>query len=254
MYLWLWVPGHGARTLDWDEDPRRLDELRVRLDELLDLASYGLDQIQGRLQVEFLLDLEFLNQDVDWWLFGATSGLPRPLGAEYKVAVRRRRTLGQEQRNWQARWQALMQAQAVTPLSDLVVWIRDPATSSAQDLWAQLRDDTKIVVAPLGTCGKLDDGMRNLLLLTLTQGMPVALGVRRAPTDAAAHLECLEAALANAHLAELPELVRAWREKAYMARGEGFGHDLVLLWDNYDRRLPDTRGTLAPPAVKGADQ
>ena len=147
-----------------------------------------------------------------------------------------------------------MRAQAGTPLSDLVVWVRDAATSSPRDLWAQLRDDTRILVAPLGTCEKLDDGMRDLMLLAFTQGMPVALCVRRAPADAAPHLEGLEAALANAYLAELPELVRAWREKAYLARGEGFGHDLVLLWDNYDRRLPDTRGTLAPPAVKGAGQ
>ena len=74
VYLWLWVPGYGPRTLDWDEDPFRLDELRVRLDELLDLASDELGEIQGKPQVEFLLDLEILNQDVDWWLFGAARG------------------------------------------------------------------------------------------------------------------------------------------------------------------------------------
>ena len=252
VYLWLWEPGSGARPLEWDQDSCRLDELRERLDELLEQASRELGQAAGRLRVEFLLDLEILNKDVDRWPFGADQGLERPLGAEYEVTVRRQRTRAQEQRNWQIRWQAL--TRAAMPVDELVVWIRDAATLSLQRLWAQLRDDTKILVAPLGTCEKLDGDMRTFLLLALTQGMPVALCVRRAPSDAARHLDSLKTALANAHLADLPELVRTLREQAFLEGGGHIGHDLILLWDDYDRRLPDSRGKLAAPAMKGAGQ
>lgn len=251
VYLWLWVPGSGPCTLEWEEDSCRLDELRGRLDDLLELASQGLAQTEGRFRVEFLLDFRMLHQDVDWWLFGANDGFPRPLGAEYVVIVRPQRSTAREQRNWQARWQALKQS--AMPVSELVVWVRDAATLTLAKLWDQMDEDpAKVLVAPLGTCGKLDDGMMRLLLLAIRQGMPVALCLRNAPADAARHLESLEAALANTRLAELPERVRAWRKEAFREGGDHFGHHLVLLWDDYDRRLPGAHSKLALPAWKGA--
>jgi hypothetical protein len=251
VYLWLWVPGYGARKLDWDEDPCSLEELRDRIDELLELAHSRLAGTPGTLRVEFLLDLETFHRDMDLWLFGADEGLPRPLGAEHLVIVRRQRSTAKEQRGWQVRWQALQQT--AMPVTELAVWLRDTTTLSLRDLWAQLDNDpTKILVAPLGTCEKLDVEMKTYIYLTLRQGMPVALWLRHVPADAAQYLDSLRAELVGTRLAELPERVRAWRKQAFLEGGTHFGQYLVLLWDDYDRRLPDTRGKLALPAMKGA--
>jgi hypothetical protein len=253
VYLWLWVPGSGARTLDWDESPCRLDELRTRLDELLEMASRRLAHTQGKLRVEFFLDFEIFHQDVDWWLFGADDGLARPLGAQYSVIVRRQRCTALEQLGWRDRWQALKQATG--PASDLVVWIRDAATLRPEDLWSHLvNDHAKVLVQPVGTCEKLDGEMKKLLYLAIRQGMPVALCLRRAPADAVPHLDSLKAALANTRLDKLPELVREWRQQAFLEGGDHFGQHLILLWDDYDRRLPGAHSKLTLPGVKGADQ
>lgn len=261
VYLWLWVPGSGPgsgpRTLEWDENPCRLDELRGRLDDLLELASQGLGQTEDedRLWVEFLLDLEVLNQDVDCWLLDAGEKWARPLGAEYVVIVRRQRSTAQEQRYWQGRWKALNQAAG--PVSELVVWVSDAATLSPKELWYQLDDaKDKVLIAPLGTREKLDGEMKALLTVAIKkQGMPVALCLRDTPADAAWHLESLRAALADARLADLPQRVRTWRKQAFHNGGDHFGHHLVLLWDDYDRRLLDAYCCkLALPAVRGADQ
>lgn len=251
VYLWLWVPGSGARKLDWDEDPCSLDELRDRVDELLELAHSRLAGTTGTLRVEFLLDPKTFHRDMDLWSCGADEGLARPLGAEHMVIVRRQRSTPKEERYWQARWQALQQT--AMPVTELAVWLKDATTFTLQDLWAQLDNDpTKILVAPVGTCEKLDDEMKTFIHLTLRQGMPVALWLRRVPADAAQHLDSLRAELAGTRLAELPERVRGWRKQAFLAGGAHFGQSLVLFWDDYDRRLPDTRGKLAFPAVKGA--
>jgi hypothetical protein len=257
VYLWLWVPGSGPRTLDWDtsagkdEDSWRLDELRDRLDDLLELASRGLVSIAGRLRVEFLLDVDSFIRDVDWWPFGADEGLARPLGAQYTVTVRRQHSKAQEERGLQERWQAMKSA--VKPVSELVVWARGPATPSLAELWTMLNNDlTRVLVAPLGTCAQPDPDMKKLLYLALKQGMPVALGMRRAPADAARDLDNLAAELSGIRLTDLPELVRTWREQAFSVGGDHFGQHLVLIWDDYDRRLPSGRDKLAVPAVKGA--
>jgi hypothetical protein len=257
VYLWLWVPGSGARTLDWDKasgggkDSWRLDELRDRLDDLLELASRSLVRTEGRLRVEFLLDVESLIKDVDWWPFGADEGLPRPLGAQFPVMVRRQQSKATEERDLQARWQAMKQE--VKPVNELVVWVRDAATLSLTELWRQLHNDlTKVLVAPLGTCEQPDPEMKKLLHLAMKQGVPIALGMRRAPADAAGYLVNLKQELGNIRLTELPERVRTWREQAFSEGGDHFGQHLVLLWDDYDRRLPSSRDKLALPAVKGA--
>jgi hypothetical protein len=251
VYLWLWVPGAGACKLDWDEDPISLEELRDRIDELLELAHSRLAGTTGALRVEFLLDLETFHRDMDLWVFGTDEGLPRPLGAEHLVIVRRQRSTAKEQRCWQARWQALQQT--ALPVADLAVWLKDATTLTLQDLWAQLDNDpTKIVVAPLGTCEKLDTEMKTFIYLTLKQGMPVALWLRHVPADAAQYLDSIRTQLAGTRLAELPERVRGWRKQAFLEGGTHFGQYLVLLWDDYDRRLPDADSKLALPAVKGA--
>jgi hypothetical protein len=251
VYLWLWVPGSGARKLDWDEDPCSLEELRDRIDELLELAHSRLAGTTGTLRVEFLLDPKAFHRDMDLWLFGADEGLARPLGAEHLVIVRRQRCEPKEERYWQTRWQALQQT--AMPVAELAVWLRDATTLTVRDLWAQLDDDpTKILVAPLGTCEKLDVEMKTFIYLTLRQGMPVALWLRHVPADAPQYLDSLRAELAGTRLDELPERVRGWRKQAFLQGGTHFGQYLVLLWDDYDRRLPDTRGKLALPAVKGA--
>jgi len=251
VYLWLWVPGSGAHNLNWDEDPCSLEELRDRIDELLELAHSELAGTVGTLRVEFLLDPKTFNREMDLWLFGADEGLARPLGAEHLVIVRRQRSTAKEQRCWQARWQALQQT--AVPVTELAVWLRDATTCTLQDLWAQLDNDpTKILVAPFGTRKKLDDEMKTFIYLTLKQGMPVSLWLCHEPADAAPYLDSLRAELAGTRLDELPERVRGWRKQAFLTGGAHFGQDLVLLWDDYDRRLPDTRGKYAFPAVKGA--
>jgi hypothetical protein len=251
VYLWLWVPGAGARKLDWDEDPCSLEKLRDRIDELLELAHSRLAGTMGTLRVEFLLDFDTFHRDMDLWVFGADEGLPRPLGAEHLVIVRRQRSTAKEQRCWQARWLALQQT--ALPVTDLAVWLEDATTITLQDLWAELDNDpTKILVAPLGTRKKLDDEMKAFIYLTLKQGMPVSLWLCHKPADAAPYLDSLRAELARTRLAELPARVRGWRKQAFLAGGAHFGQDLVLLWDDYDRRLPDTRGEFTLPAVKGA--
>jgi len=167
------------------------------------------------------------------------------------VIVRRQRSTAKEQRCWQARWQALQQT--AVPVTDLAVWLEDATTLTLQDLWDELdKDPTKILVAPLGTRKKLDDEMKTFIYLTLKQGMPVSLLLCHEPADAAPYLDSLRTELARTRLDELPERVRGWRKQAFLARGAHFGQDLVLLWDDYDRRLPDTRGEYAYPAVKGA--
>lgn len=253
LRLWVWVPGSGAHTLEWGENWCRLDELRSRLDDLLELASRELAEIDGRLRVEFWLDFEIFQQDVDWWMFGANEGFARPLGAEYAVLVRRRGRTAKEQRAWKSRWEALKQVD--NPVTELVVWVRNATSTTVKELWDQLSNDrAKVLVAPVGTCGHLDGEMKRILLFALTQGMPVVLCVRRAPADAGRYLESLGAALSGVRLPELPELVRDWRRQAFTEHGDHFGHHLVLFWDDYDRPLPGAYAKLALPVARGVGQ
>lgn len=260
VHLWLWVPGLGTRTLEWGDEPCRLDELRGRVDDLLELASRELIETEGALRVEFVLNLENVHHDFDWWLSGVEEGQVDdgqgvPLGAEYAVIVRPKRRKFKEMRLWRTRWQAL--EEATTPVTELAVWITDAAIRP-EDLWTRFIDKPeKIFIAPLGPGEKPDDAMKKLLgLATIRYGVPVALCLRHAPVCPSPGLDRLRAALADAHVADLPGLVRTWRMEAYQDRGGHFGRDLVLLWDEFDkdRNWPpsNTSGQLVMPAVRGA--
>jgi vWA-MoxR associated protein C-terminal domain/Effector-associated domain 2 len=262
VHLWLWIPGLGTRTLEWADEPCRLDELRGRVDDLLELASRELIEVEGALRVEFVLNLENVHHDVDWWLSGveqgqADDGQGVPLGAEYAVIVRPKRRTFKEMRLWRERWQALQGA--TKPVTDLAVWITDTATR-VEDLWSRFIDKPeRIFIAPLGAGEKPDDAMKRLLgLATIRYGVPVALCLRQTPVGPSPGLDRLGTALTDARVADLPGLVRAWRMQAYLEKGDHFGRYLVLLWDEFDkdRNWPpsNTDGQLAMPAVRGASR
>ena len=123
-----------------------LDELRCQVDALLDLANAELIGVTDELQVEFLLGLDNIDHDVDWWPVEAQSILPRPLGAVYKVAVRRRSSTNTELRAWDAWWRAIKQAAA--PAREVAVLVADTEVG-AKNIWNQFSGKDRILIAPL---------------------------------------------------------------------------------------------------------
>ena len=245
VHLWLKVPGADFRTLTWDAEPCPLDELKDRVDALLDLANAEIISLEGELQVEFLLDVENIHQAVDWWPIESQSILPRPLGAVYKVAIRRRNPTSTELRARDAWWRAIRQATA--PAADLAVLVADTEGSveNAKRLWSQLSGRDRILIAPL------TETMRPLVELALKMGLPVALCLRGDPADAAGQLLALKQELGDAAMADLPDQVLRWRHDAFMADGDHFGRSLMLLWDDHDRPPPGPGEKLRSPAMKG---
>ena len=134
--------------------------------------------------MEFVLNLENLHYEVDLWSSSAEEGRADddqgvPLGAEYAVIVRPKRRKFKEMRAWRARWAAL--EQATEPVTDLAVWITDPATRT-EDLWDRFEGKPdRVFIAPLGAGDKPDDDMKRLLGQVITYGVPVALCLRHAP-------------------------------------------------------------------------
>jgi hypothetical protein len=232
VHPWLKVPGADFRRLAWEAEPCPLDELRHQADALLDLANAELIGVTDELQVEFLLGLDNIDHDVDWWPVEAQSVLPRPLGAVYKVAVRRRSSTNTELRAWDAWWRAIKRAAA--PARELAVLVADTEVS-AKNVWNQFSGKDRILIAPLAE----------------RMGLPVALCERGDPADAAGQLAALREELGSAAVADLPALVRQWRHDAFMADYEHFGRRLVLLWDDYDRPPPGPGEKLRYPTMKG---
>jgi hypothetical protein len=189
--------------------------------------------------------VENIHQAVDWWPIESQSILPRPLGAVYKVAIRRRNPTSTELRARDAWWRAIRQATA--PAADLAVLVADTEGSveNAKRLWSQLSGRDRILIAPL------TETMRPLVELALKMGLPVALCLRGDPADAAGQLLALKQELGDAAMADLPDQVLRWRHDAFMADGDHFGRSLMLLWDDHDRPPPGPGEKLRSPAMKG---
>jgi hypothetical protein len=243
--LWLATGDSEYRPLDWDTELCRLDDLRARLDEVIGFASRELGDAgaESAPAVEFRLNVDNIDQAVDWWDIDSSSILPRPLGVVYKVVVRRQRDNDTERHNWRIRWKAVKDAPV--PAKQLAVWLDDPA-ANVKNFWNQLSAHDRILIAPL------DGDMRRLVSFAFDLGLPVALCVRGDQAAAIAQLPAIASGLGNRSMHDLPALVQEWRLAAFMHNGKHFGSDLVLLWDDYERQPPGAAGKLRPPAMKGA--
>ena len=133
--LWLATGDSEYEPLDWDTELCLLDDLRARLDEVIGFASRELSNAgaEGAPAVEFLLSVDNIHQAVDWWDIGSSSILPRPLGAVYKVVVRRQRDNDTERHNWRVRWKAVKGASARRS-SWPYGWMTLPSTSRASGI------------------------------------------------------------------------------------------------------------------------
>jgi hypothetical protein len=253
VLLSLWIPGSGFRTLDWDAELCTLEGLRDRVDELIELASGEAIGVEGDLGIESLLGADAIHHDVDWWTCDNDDefGMPQPLGSKYTVVVRSRSRTAKNWRDWAARWKVIKGA--TRSAAALAVWVENGAVTM-KSFGPQLQGQDRILIGPFGSTTEFNGTTRLLFNLALGQGLPVALCLRGEVSNAIAQIGPLRDTLGGASVADLPGLVRDWRYAAYLAYLEGgdhFGRNLVLLWDDYERRPPGAEDKLRLPALKG---
>jgi hypothetical protein len=247
--LSVWLSGSEIRRLDWDTEACRLADLSARVDELIELANEEAIGVAGELDFEFALSPDIIDHHVDWWMCGnGEYDLPRRLGAKYKVAVRAPRGTATTRRDWAARWLAVRQADR--PAADLALWAEE-AEVNGTGLKSQLHDQHRILIGPFGSTTHLNGAKRRLFNVAIVNGLPVALCLRGDVAASLAQLGQLKEKLGAARVADLPELVCHWRSEAEDSTDPHFGRDLVLLWDDYERRPPGSRDKLTLPAMRG---
>jgi hypothetical protein len=209
-------------------------------------------QYQPDIRIEFVLDYQNINLDVDLWPWETQSPVPEPLGCRYLVAVRslERMVSVQYHGRWRKRWQSL-QAQLGNHGAILASASHRGTSLEPGDLrglMSALNRNPELVALVLGEPPHVENTGRDEVAIGIRAGVPVIVWHRSdccSPEFTEPVGDLLHGTDDPNHLLERARLARitAFEEGE---KGSHFGGELSLLYDDPFRVVVPSQPT--PPA------
>lgn len=205
------------------------------------LTSDEASEFEDQLWIEFVLRTEDLSRKVDYWVADETG---KTLGQKYKLVVRslyRWENRMELHKTWPGKWSTCHACVVNQPVDLKYDIVKETNVAAFQKAVEHIH----VVGLPFEL--RDDETNGNLLTVLLNSGAPVAIWVRQG-VDLEQAEKWLQAYFVDhLDLRHLAEYVRLERQS-----GSELGGALVLLWDNYDRKLGEEDSFIAPP-LQGED-
>ncbi len=260
--LTAWLQ-HGARLgrpLRREDKPRRLDQVRTVMDDLLTEARQGLPvptAVPTAVpMVEFILPRNLLGCAFDQWPAGRGNPEKR-LGEVFPVVVRSLERMSDSEilPQWAGKWAwAAANCGGADPLA--VSWLFTEGELTARRLYEGLAGDRPVCIALGYPPGRPHGLSRDEISVGLQAGVPIMVWCREGEPNAIS-AELIR--LVSGHgLLELPQLVASRRAAAGRAResrpgaasnqagGDDLGNHITLVFDPADR-IPDSESLNRAP-------
>ncbi|MEV6344961.1 trypsin-like peptidase domain-containing protein [Actinoplanes sp. NPDC051851] len=245
--LWRFVSPGDITPIEVDDRDRSLEELLDHLRARLPGLAPGRPGDGRRPMFEFVLPAELLDEDLEH-LPEAPDKPWSVLGRTNAVVVRDQERFDDEDRyllDWRHRWGALDGQDAGNALT--VVDCAEGRAHGKLQAWFQLAPEMATLVLP---DSPRQAPLRAVLEVGLHTGIPVMVWRRNGCTGGhePGSRDCPGGRLSAAVVAELsragrgdiPDRIKRLRNRAVAEDDLECGDDVVLLWDDPDRRLPRT--------------
>ncbi|MGM1061830.1 effector-associated domain 2-containing protein [Saccharothrix sp. Mg75] len=230
-----WSPLHGEDVVGTlDRVKQAVAALVEKVED--DWAQYGPD-----IRIEFVLDYENLNLDVDQWPWENDPFLAQPMGCRYPVVVRslERMTTRRYHREWRQRWDELARQLAGARTLDRAATCRAQSGAEAglRALQTRFNRERGLVSLVLSAPPRTGATGRDEVAVGVKAGVPLILW-HRDDCGSAEFADLVESLLHDQDEDHLLERVRLARTTAY-AEGPArrhVGQALTVLYDD-PRRL-----------------
>jgi hypothetical protein len=255
LYVQAWlVDERGELDLRFNQDEvstiegGTVEAVGSALDQWLERVTDLIPEAMSRLVFEFFLPRELLCYPVDQWSIVADDqiGMEIKLGEQFPVVVREVDRLGNRKarHHWRRKWEHA-QAFGSCPGCGAMHWVDDTQVLDRKRFYLELLHAEHRTCVGLPYLPPDAPERRDLLLVTLSAGIPIALWLRRRIEDMGQLRRDVDAELTRAGLTRLPEFVLRQRVEAG-SEDHHAGSHLALLWDNPDR-LPPVPPELSAP-------
>jgi len=222
------------------------DELRSKVEQLIEQTEARWSYLQQPLVLEFILPWELLGEPVEWWHKEADSASPTPLVMDYAVLVRSLERLRKAawHRPWHNRWRLFKEQ----PADSHSYW--NHRGRSHFHLERELKEDERAVCLVLSEPPGTDSpSSRHEFLAALRAGIPAMIWHRNDCSDPA-FKEAVADIVQDRGLGSLLERTGRWRREALAMGPEGWdnhvGRHLAILLDDPDRRPGPAASERAP--------
>jgi hypothetical protein len=240
VQAWLFKGDDLERLSDGDDGPVRLEELSTVVDPLLRKAeAWIVPTTDTPLTVEFALPANLVDLAIDQLPVTVGPQRTASLGSRFPVTVRlmERNYDPSHRANWM-RFHRLFDA-LLEDNPNQVLWVNGEADCEWDSLAIGLLEDRILCLALGRPFNALSaPSQENIIHALYEAGTPIALWARgrSAPRDHSAEIR----RLVDGGLRNLPETVCRLRQEAAKSQDPShLGHDLMLLWDNPNRALPE---------------
>lgn len=208
-------------------NPEIQAEFIEALREKLTSTGFG----SGQIMVEFLVPRYLLNEAIDEWV----NEYDESLGTFFPVVMRpyERHQDKKLQNDWEPNWEKIQQ-NAGHPVGQSQFWLDTPCHKSLR---------SKLIDKP---CAGLkfiprteQEQAKDFLFHLQRLGTPVAFWSRHCK-DPREFQACMDMFLNSVNLGDLPQAVYKLRQQSCQSdETQDSKCHLTLLWDNYNRRMPD---------------
>ncbi|MEU4219720.1 SAV_2336 N-terminal domain-related protein [Actinoplanes sp. NPDC026623] len=231
--------GGQQRSVASSDDPQRLDDVRHRVNALLDEVVSEVDPEQGRMAVEFVLPRVLITEPVSEW--ASTGPLGLPIGDEFLVTLRSYERLRQPRTwpQWSAKWR-LAQGQ-LRPDAAALLYLGRGDRTDPRRIFEELSADDKLALVlggPLPRQAELQP--YDPLAAALQAGIPYVFWLRD-PAREQEFRRAVQRAASEMPIRDLPYELAGWR-----TTGDRLGRQVSMIVCDYDRRSPSDRGLIPP--------
>lgn len=186
------------------------------------------------LKIEVFLPLEQMHLFVESWELNGKTGLPVPMGVEYKVVLRDSGRLDKcyEKRDrWITLWHHLQQNQTDSASGVLVSGAGDPAKKVFPRLNTDYVLGLKMAEPPPSL--ELNRGRNHVFVALQTAGCPITIWLRKSSSDIDCEIE-LDDFLDRYEVWHLPQRVKELRNIGIQCDDDEFhiGKHIALMWEN----------------------
>lgn len=229
-----WSPLHGEDFLG------TLAEVKRRVAALIEKVEDDWAQYSPDIRIEFVLDYENLNLDVDQWPWENDEFMAQPMGCRYPVVVRslERMAMRKYHREWRQRWDELtgQLGRAGGLAHTATCRASSEGEQGLRELLTRFNRERGLVSLVLSAPPKQEHAGRDEIAAGVKAGVPLAVWHRH-DCGTPEFAEVVESVLHGQDELHLLERVRLARTTAF-AEGPGrrhVGEALTILYDDPER-------------------
>jgi hypothetical protein len=222
----------------------RSRDLEREVEQIIEGMEQEWEHRTENVVIEFILPMELLNTDIEWWQSDSASSRSPVIAMDYPVVVRSLERLRRRRwhRAWHRRWRTLRER----PAGSEVYWSRPGGAEYLTVLETDLKSDDRWVSLVLSEPPMAGRNGRHEIQAAFRAGLPVIIWHRRDCTNPDFR-EAVSRLTSDGGLARLPTHAKELRWEALRlgreSSGDHVGWHLTVLWDDPERK-PEPFGSL----------